>query len=163
MRNSGFIKLDRRIADSRWFKNINTCHLFIYLLLRANYEEGVFEMHNIKRGQLVTSLKQLSDDTGLSFQQVRTALKHLKSTHDITSETTTKYTIITVKDYEKYAASTHTLTNKQHAHNKVATNNQQQYNKNNKKKKNNKGINNYPYETDEEYFTVFNSKSKFKD
>ena len=86
MKNNGYIRLDRCIAESRWFKNVSTSHLFIYLLLKANFEKGVFEENTIKRGQLVTSLKHLSEDTDLSLQQVRTALKHLKSTHTLTNK-----------------------------------------------------------------------------
>lgn len=180
MKNNGYIRLDRCIAESRWFKNVSTSHLFIYLLLKANFEKGVFEKNTIKRGQLVTSLKHLSEDTGLSLQQVRTALKHLKSTHDVTIKTTTKYTIITIKDYEMYAASTHTPTNKQqtnntqstngqHSNNKRLTNKQQQYNKNKKNNKNNidnkdnKERNDDNKKNELSHVDIFNSKSKFND
>lgn len=38
----------------------------------------------------------------MSIQEVRTALKKLKTTSEITVETTNQYSIITIKNYEKY-------------------------------------------------------------
>ncbi len=163
MKEHGFIKLDRCIEDNRWYKVPNTCHLYIYLLMNANFKKGKFELHTIERGQLVTSLKHLSYNTGLSVQEVRTALKHLKSTHDITIETTTKYSIITVNNYEKFAASTHVSTSNQQTTHTQTTCEQQQYNKNNKKNNSKKGINNCSNEGKSFYEIMFEKKSLFND
>jgi len=167
MKEYGYIKLDRSIAKWRWFKNVNTCHLFMHLLLMANYSEAEFQSHNIKRGQIATSLNNLSQQSGLTFQQIRTALNHLKSTNDISIETTTKYTIITVNNYDKYILSTHSATNNQQTTNKQITNEQQQYNnknKNNKYNKNNNKFNNFDSEEEHEKFLrAFKSKSLFTD
>ena len=165
MREQGFIKLHRSIVDWRWYKDINTCHLFMHLLLMANFTDADFRSHTIKRGQLVTSLSHLSEQTGLSVQQVRTALNHLKSTNDVTIKSTSKYTIITIENYETDELSTQTSTNNQQRSNKQSTNNQQQYNKDNKDKKNKKGINNH-FVSDEkrdDYIAIFESKSLFTD
>jgi hypothetical protein len=56
----------------------------------------------VKRGQLVTSISQLSKNTGLSVQSVRTCLARLKSTSEITIETTKAYTLITICNYGRY-------------------------------------------------------------
>ena len=157
MFNKGYIKLNREILSWGWYKNINTLHVYLHLLLKANFKDGEFESRKIKTGQVVTSLRHLSDETGLSLQQVRTALKHLKSTHDVTIETTSNYTIITMKNYEKHTLSTHNLTSEQQTSNKRATYEQQQYNKNNKKYKNNKGINNYTNSSGIDYAALFDS------
>ena len=128
----GFIVIHRQMLDWEWHKNPNTLSLFIHLLLIANYEEGRFEGKVISRGQLVTSLQSLSDGTGLSFQQTRTALEHLILTGEITNKSYTKYRVITITNYDKYQDKQQT---KQQTNNKQVTskltNNQQQYNNNN--------------------------------
>ncbi len=160
MKEIGFVKIDRKILNWRWYKNINTFKLFMHLLLNANFCDAQFETHTIKRGQLVTGRKQLSADTGLSERQVRTALNNLKTTNNVTIKPTSKYSIITIVDYEKYLDSTGTLTNNRPANDQQSTSNRPQY-KNNKKNKNNK--NNY---TDDDFdydLELFKSKSLFKD
>lgn len=56
----------------------------------------------IPRGSFVTSLDSLGKELGLSVQEIRTALKHLISTGELTSKSTNKYRIITVVNYEMY-------------------------------------------------------------
>ena len=56
----------------------------------------------VKPGQTITSYQQLANATGLSVQNVRTALKKLIKTGDITVKTTNKFTIISVVEWEKY-------------------------------------------------------------
>ena len=54
-------------------------HLFINLLLRANREEKQLNGITIQRGQVVTSRRSLSRQTGLSEKSVRTALQKLQT------------------------------------------------------------------------------------
>jgi len=146
MNKSGFITLHRQILNWEWSKNANTFVLFIHLLLAANFEEGRFEGRVIKRGQLVTSLPSLSTGTGLSIQQVRTALSHLVSTGEITDSVTNRYRIITIVKYSEFQDATgkstgkqqtdnRQLTDNQQTTNRQITDNQQQYNNNNKNNK----------------------------
>ena len=100
--DDGFIKIHRRMLKWEWFSDINTTHLFIYLLLIANWEDKKWKGLLIKRGQVVTGRKKISKDTGLTEQQVRTSLKKLISTNNLTSKTTNKYTIITIENYDLY-------------------------------------------------------------
>jgi len=72
------------------------------LLLKANYKQTQWRGQTIHPGQLVTGRKQLSEWTGLSEQQIRTFLKRLKSTSNLTIKTTNKYSIITITNWEKY-------------------------------------------------------------
>ena len=162
MKDYGFIMLDRSIMNFRWFKDMKTGWLFIHLLLMANFTQAQFKSIDVKRGQLVTSLHNLMQQSGLSYQEVRTALSHLKSTKDITVESTPKYTIITVENYENFACATNTLTINQQSSNKQLTNKQQQYNNynNNKKYKiDNKYVDKETYER----IKLFESKSLFND
>lgn len=139
---NGWIKLHRKILDWEWFTSPSTLQLFIYLLLRANKEDKKWRGILIKRGQLVTSVATISEETKLSTQQVRTSLNRLKSTNEITSKTTNRFTLVTVCKYESYQlydeAEQQTKQQAlQQTNNKQITNKQQQL-KNNKNIRNNK-------------------------
>ena len=77
MLTEGWIKIDRNLLKWRWFTDTPTCIVWIYLLLQANYEDRDFLNITIRRGELVASLKRISEDTGLSERKIRTALTHL--------------------------------------------------------------------------------------
>jgi len=116
--------------------------LFLHILLKANFKDNEWRGQTIKRGQLITGRKQLSLETGLSEQTVRTCLERLKSTSEITSKSTSKYSIVTVCNYEEYQSldnanqqSTSKLTNNQPATNQQLTSNQPQRKKVKKEKK----------------------------
>ena len=102
MLKKGFVKIDRKITSWRWYQDNNTFRVFFHLIITANYEDGEFETLTIKRGQRVTSYKSLADETGLSVQNVRTAINHLKSTGEITVNSHAKFSIITIKNYNQY-------------------------------------------------------------
>lgn len=139
---NGWIKLHRKILDWEWFTSPSTLQLFIYLLLRANKEDKKWRGILIKRGQLVTSVATISEETKLSTQQVRTSLNRLKSTNEITSKSTNRFTLVTICKYESYQLYEEVeQQTKQQAlqqtNNKQITNKQQQL-KNNKNIRNNK-------------------------
>lgn len=98
----GWIKFHRRFLEWGWYKDVNTKVVFIHLLLTANHTETEFEGVTIKPGQTVVGRKGLAKATGLSERQVRTALEHLKSTNEITTWSTNKFTVVTIENWEKY-------------------------------------------------------------
>ena len=100
-----YIKLNRKIMEWEWYGNINTCRLFIHMLLRANWKDGRFEGKVIPRGSFVSSLPKLAEETALTIREVRTAISHLKSTGEVTCKTYPKYTVFTVKNYCEYQQS----------------------------------------------------------
>jgi len=116
-----YIKLYEQITKWEWFHKPATLCLFVYLLLKANYKDLKFEGMKVRRGQLVTSLPKLATDTGLTIQQVRTALSNLQSTGEITDQSTPRYRIITIIKYDDYQSSTDSVTDKQQAANRQIT------------------------------------------
>lgn len=135
---NGFVKLDRGILNWEWYSEPCTRGLFIHCILKANWKAGSWKGQPYERGQFITSLSSLADETGYSVQNIKTALKHLISTGELTSKATNKYRIITVCNYDKYQ-----VTNK--PDNKVLTNNQQTANK--------------QLTTDEEYKEIKNKRN----
>ncbi len=127
---NGWIKLHRQILEWEWYDDINCFRLFTHLILKANHKEKRYKGIVIKAGQIVTSRDLLAEETGLSSQQIRTAITKLKSTNEITSVTSSQGTIIEVVNYEKYQLSTNEITEEQPTSNQRATTN-----KNDKKEK----------------------------
>lgn len=122
--DKSFIVINRKILKWHWYDDVNVTRLFIHLLLIANWEDKKWHGILVKRGQVITGRKTLSEETGLSEQQVRTSLDKLISTKEITKSTTNKYTIITVNNYNKYQNYNQQITNKQPTNNQQITNNQ---------------------------------------
>lgn len=100
--NNGYIALYRSLLDWEWYNDIPTRCLFIHLLLTVNYADAKMRGRTIKRGQRLTSIQELSNETRLTFRQTRTALDHLKLTNEVTSVSSSQGTVITVKNYTMY-------------------------------------------------------------
>ncbi len=99
---ASWIKLFRELLQWEWFEKAEMVHLFIYLLLKASCEDKQWQGILVKRGQLITSNASLSRDLKLSAQQVRTCIKRLISTGEITYQATNRYAIITICNYDRY-------------------------------------------------------------
>ena len=102
MSNTSYIRLNRKILDWEWYGDINTCRLFIHMLLKANWRDGEFKGKHIPRGSFVSSFGKLAEETQLTVDEVRTAVKHLISTKEITKQAYSKFTVFTVNNYDAY-------------------------------------------------------------
>lgn len=97
-----YIKINRKILDWEWWDDINTQRLFLYMLLKANWKDGKYKGLYVPRGSLTSTVRKLSEDTCLTIDEVRTALKHLKSTNEIKSKSYGKFTLFTIQNYNTY-------------------------------------------------------------
>lgn len=120
---NGYILIHRKLKEWQWYKDSTTLHLFIDLLLEANYEDSKFKYIIVKRGQCLTSLKRMSENTGLTYQQIRTALSKLEKSGEINKQTTNRYSIITINKYNDYQELNKQTTNKQQTNNNIKINN----------------------------------------
>lgn len=100
--NDGYIKLYRKFTTWEWYDDINTSRLFLHLLFTVNWQDKKWHGVEVKRGSVITSLSKLSEETGLTVDQVRGSLVKLISTNEITKQTTNRYTIINVVKYNDY-------------------------------------------------------------
>ena len=98
----GWISLYRKFVNWEWYTDANTMRVFLHLLLLANHKENKWRGILIERGQLVTSYNSISDDLNLTVQEIRTSFKRLKSTNEITTKSTNKYTLVTILKYNDY-------------------------------------------------------------
>ena len=150
----GWVKVYRDSTNWEWYSDINVSRVFFHLLLTANHKETRWQGQIIKPGEKVTSWQHLADETGLTVQNVRTAINKLKSTGEITSRSTNKNTVISIVNWRKYQDEgfpDNEVTNKQI--NKRVTNEQQTANKQlttNKNVKNDKNEKNIDISSDED-------------
>ena len=136
MLETGYIRLYRSLLGWEWYQDQNTKAVFLHLLLTANYEPQKWQGVMVERGQKITSYNALASEIGISVQSIRTAIKHLISTGEITYKTTSKYGLVTVKNYDLYQQPTDKLTVDQQSTNSRPTVDQQSANNN--ERKNNK-------------------------
>lgn len=156
---NGYIKLYRKLIQWGWYQDNVVKSLFLHCLLTASFKDFAWMGRNLKAGQFVTSRKHLAEDLGFTEMQIRTALKKLESTEEITIETTNRFTIITVMNWENYQSDNDTnnqvfnqqITNKQPTDNQQITN-KQPHRKNVKNDKNVKNVKKYNARTREETY-----------
>jgi len=122
----GWIKLHRCFLDWEWYDEPGMVWLFLKCLLLANYEDKKWHGIDLPRGSFVTSYESLSSKKAkVSVMQVRTIIKRLILTGELTIKTTNKYTVISIINYNKYQEDNKQinkqLTNKQQTNNKQIT------------------------------------------
>jgi hypothetical protein len=99
---NGWICLHRQLLDWEWYQDSKMVHLFIHLILKASYDDQKYQGKPLKRGQLITSRSKLSQETGLSDREIRDRLIKLEKTNEIASETTNRFTTITICKFDSY-------------------------------------------------------------
>jgi len=99
---SGWIKIHRKFDNWGWRDNPQMVSLFLYMLTQANFEKTIWHGIEIERGQVIFGFLKWAETLGISVQSLRTCIERLKSTHEITTKPTNKFTIITIVKYEDY-------------------------------------------------------------
>lgn len=117
-----FIKIDRKMLKWEWYKNEHTKNVFLHCLLKAYWKDTKIEGKTIPRGSFVSSIGNIAEELALTPMEVRTALKHLKLTNEVTSKGTNRNTVFTVTNYDLYQSKEQA---EQQTDNKQITNKQQ--------------------------------------
>lgn len=125
----GWIKLHNQILDWEWYKEPATKVLFLHCLLKANLKpNSKYKGEKLELGEFATTQKKIAEETGLTQQQVRTALKKLEKSGEISQKSTNKNTFIKVENWGVYQSkkeeSNKRTTNEQQTNNKRTTNEQ---------------------------------------
>ncbi|HCU7903702.1 DNA replication protein DnaD [Staphylococcus aureus] len=145
---TGWISIDRSIQNHWLFKEKRTFSKFeawIYLLMEANHSKAKVPIGNqivtVERGQRLTSILTLSDLFNWSRFKVKTFLDLLESDGMLEVKTTSKYTLITIVNYDFYQSE---QGRNQHQNDIKPTSKQHQTNTNNNDNKDNneKNMNN---------------------
>lgn len=98
----GWVKLHRKLLEWEWYQDAHMVHLLVHLLLTASYEERRYKGLTIKRGQVVTSIKELAEALGASETSTRRRMKRLKSGGFLTIKVAHRITTITICNYDSY-------------------------------------------------------------
>ena len=96
-----------------WYQDHKTKSLFIHCLLKANWQDGKYKGIDIPRGSFVTGRKKLSQELGMSEQEIRTCLKKLEKSENLTINATKQFSIISIKNYNEYQQRNQRATNEQ--------------------------------------------------
>lgn len=138
----GHVLLHRYIMEWEWYQSPHVVRLYFHLILKANFKDNKWQGQLVKRGQLITSNKNLAAELRLSVQSIRTALSKLRETDYIKIKTTNRFTLITVVNYNEYQTArskNNKPTNSQTTERQQSNNNQSTTTKEgNKEKKVNK-------------------------
>lgn len=129
MNDTTYLKLFRKMLTWEWYKDTNTTRVFLHILLNAQYQPSRLNGYEIGAGECTFGYRVWAKELGLSVQQVRTAIKHLISTHEITIRSTHHGSIIHLEKWEFWQIDeggatrkvTHKLTTEQHTANTPST------------------------------------------
>ena len=98
----GWVKLHRKLLEWEWYGDAHMVHLLVHLLLTATHEDRKYKGLTIKRGQLVTTIKELAEALGASETSTRRRMKRLKSGGFLTIKVAHNKTTITICNYDSY-------------------------------------------------------------
>lgn len=98
----GWVKLHRKLLEWEWYQDAHMVHLLVHLLLTATHEDRKYKGLTIKRGQVVTSIKELAEALGTPESSTRLRIKRLKSCGFISIKVAHNKTTITICNYDSY-------------------------------------------------------------
>ncbi|QKE72678.1 DnaD domain protein [Arthrobacter citreus] len=106
---TGWISLHRKVRDNWLFaekRSFSKFEAWVDLLMEVNHQDNKFllgnELIDVKRGQKVTSMKQLSERWCWSKDKTYKFVKLLESEQMLEVKSNTKRTVITIVNYDCY-------------------------------------------------------------
>ena len=104
---SGWFSVKRGMLDHPIFhKRPDRTYIWLWMLDMAAYQDTRQDAGGkpveVKRGQLLTSYRQIEAATGVGMQVIRTLFKLLSNERSINTDTSNGRLLITISNYEKY-------------------------------------------------------------
>lgn len=99
----GFLRFPRSFLTWDWYKKTTVKALYIHLVLLSAFSDYSYNGKVLKCGQVWTSVRRLSSDTGLTVKQVRCALEFLEGHREIHIEGHTDGTLITIVKWSLFS------------------------------------------------------------
>lgn len=96
----GFVKISDELTSWAWYGDNNTLSVYIRLLIGAVWRETEYQNTTLQRGQIATTLPKIAKENGITERQARTILDRLKATGRVSVKTTSKFSIITLNNYD---------------------------------------------------------------
>lgn len=98
----GFTKFPNSLRRAPWRNKPKTVAVYFFLRINANHFENGFDNITICPGEVVSGRARIAAETGLTEDEVRTAISHLKRSGHITSRSTNSYTVFSFTDKENW-------------------------------------------------------------
>ena len=107
---NGWIAVNRAVLKHPIFKKRpDRTLIWIWMLAKAAWKDTPQDANGktiiVRRGQILTSLRQMEEATGVGVQVIRTLLDRLKTEHSIKTVTNTGRLLITICNYDIYQAA----------------------------------------------------------
>lgn len=102
---TGYITLLKKLRQWRYYRDSFILHVFIELLLKANYQDSTFMGVPVKRGQVIAGYGAVSEATGIPVRKVRRAFNKLQDTQEIirvAHPKENKFSLYDIPNYGKY-------------------------------------------------------------
>ncbi len=103
---NGWIALHRKIYTSTDFKNQMEVAVFMYLLCMASYQTSKVVYRNkqiiLKRGEVTIAYRDLAKKFDISLEKIRTIIKNLKASGNITQTLHKGLSVFSIVKYSKY-------------------------------------------------------------
>ena len=133
--SEGYIFLHRKTQKHWVFDRSEYLKAWIQMLFDATHQDYEVLVGNqlvkLKRGQFIFGRKAFSKKTGLSERSVRTLINRLKKSQMIDQQTTNKFSIISILNYDDYQTGVHQTSSKRPTSDQQATTNNNNNNNNN--------------------------------
>lgn len=106
MSERGYIKIDRKIMNWRYYNDPDMLALWVHILLNAYWTEGYSQGEEVKRGQFWTTYQQLGQELRFGISKIKRALTRLENEKQIKTKSTNRKTLITVVNYDIFQDTT---------------------------------------------------------
>ena len=97
---SGWYKQLRNLSERPWYKDSLMVHLYHYLKERAYVADGTYEGIIIRRGSCAVTRSEMMEATGMKYMTLDRTLKKLISYGEIVVKANSRFTVVTVCDYD---------------------------------------------------------------
>lgn len=146
MSDQGWISLYRKIQNSFVWTNSDQLKLWLLILMKANHSENKFlfngEELSVSKGQMVTGVNVLASDFNEGVKPVNRVagrtlwrwLKKFEKEQMLSIESTSKYSVITVLNWDEYQQNDNHLSSSGQSSVKHLSTNNNDNNENNKTK-----------------------------
>lgn len=106
----GWIKLHRKLLDSRVFANEGLLKVWIYCLCRANHEQNFVPIRTgkgtteveVNKGEFIFGRKSASKELGMNPSTLYKRMQKLESIGNINTQSNTHYSIVSICNWEAY-------------------------------------------------------------
>lgn len=102
----GFVIIDRRIEDWKWWGNLTAMGIWLYIIEKCNWNDGWWHGMKVERGSFITSKLKMSEELKVNRRTIDHWLKVFEDDGQISVTCTSRYTKITALNYGKYQSST---------------------------------------------------------